>query len=71
MAPSDQCYACWDDHPHQGGHECDLIDDRTGRRFCHEHMLMIVTWELDGRPDPEEHPSIAAWLDPSDTGSTP
>lgn len=56
--PPDRCFACWYRQPRQGGHEADLMDLRTGRRFCHEHMAMLVTWELDDRPGSGD---IAEW----------
>ena len=35
-------------------------DSRSGFSFCHEHLEMLVTWELAGCPS--DHDESFAWL---------
>ena len=59
--PPDRCYGCWGYSPRQGGRNPELMDLRTGRRYCHECMAALITWELDGRPD-ESETIYSDWL---------
>lgn len=62
--PSDRCFGCWYYQPRMGGHDPAFMDLRTGRRFCHECMAALVTWELDGEPEPDES-AYPDWLNTS------
>jgi hypothetical protein len=66
--PSDRCYGCWELHPRQGGYEADIMDLRTGRRWCHECAAVFISWELDGRPD-EPGRNYAEWVEPDGPNS--
>lgn len=53
---ADSCYGCLDvlgEHRNDS-HEVLFTDSRTGRRFCHECLLCLVTWELDDRPEADD-----------------
>lgn len=62
------CYGCGDMKRNSLGertrcsHDEVFTDSRTGRAFCHECIAALVTWELDGCPEPEEHPSLVEWI---------
>ena len=56
-----RCYGCWERSPRQGGRDPELMDLRTGHRYCHECMEALITWELDGCPDDPDLP-YAGWL---------
>jgi hypothetical protein len=66
--PPDRCYGCWERDPHQGGYEADIMDLRTGRRWCHMHAAAIIEWELDGCPSDPDY-SYPEWISPTDTGT--
>jgi len=59
--PADGCYGCWERSGYRCNHDVLFTDSRTGRRFCHECVVMLVSWELDGEPEPDEH-SFADWV---------
>lgn len=44
-----------------------FTDSRTGRSFCHDCVAQLVTWELDGRPEPGEHPFLE-WIGEASDG---
>lgn len=64
------CYGCADTHrtalgaPGSGrvGTDPVFTDSRTGRSFCAECVLALLTWELDGCPEADEMP-YPAWID--------
>ena len=41
-----------------------FTDSRTGRSFCAECLLALLTWEMDGSPEPDEMP-YREWIDPA------
>ena len=43
-----------------------FTDSRTGRGFCHEHVLALASWEMDGCPGPPADPDLpyADWINP-------
>lgn len=55
------CYGCWDADGLRHDHDAMFTDSRTGYRFCHEHVLSLVMWELDGCPTPDEY-SYPEWI---------
>lgn len=68
--PSGTCYGCADTFRNAFGErkehrvasdEPAFMDSRTGRWFCSDCIVCLVTWELDGRPEPDEH-SYPEWL---------
>jgi hypothetical protein len=52
LCPPDRCYGCWWYGRH-GGRDPVLRDERTGRRYCHECMSALISWELDRLPGDE------------------
>jgi hypothetical protein len=48
------------DHPYVWN-EPFFEDIRTGRRFCHECIAMLATWELDGCPE-AEFGGLTEWI---------
>lgn len=50
------CYGCLDvlgEH-RNCNHDVLFTDSRTGRRFCHECIACLVSWELDGMPEADD-----------------
>lgn len=39
-----------------------FTDRRTGNMLCHQCVLELVTWELDGCPEPETYEELADLL---------
>lgn len=37
-------------------HDVVFTDSRTGNSFCHECVSALVSWEMDGKPEPDEYP---------------
>ncbi len=50
-APHGRCFGCWWGSPHTSGGDAVFVDSRTGRRFCHEHIMILASWEMDGCPE--------------------
>jgi len=57
------CYGCADINRGALGqrtsgrvNESVFVDSRTGRGFCAECVMALVSWELDGCPDPRRVP---------------
>lgn len=62
-----ECYGCEDTIGYRVHPKVVFTDSRTGRTFCHECIAALVTWELDGAPEPGEY-SFPGWISDGPTG---
>jgi hypothetical protein len=53
-ADPEGCYGCHCLSGRRFRHDSYFIDSRTGHRFCLECIAALVSWELDGCPEPDE-----------------
>jgi hypothetical protein len=56
------CHGCAD-YGMSARHEVLFTDSRTGYAYCHGCIVALVSWELDGEPEPEELP-FPEWIAP-------
>lgn len=62
-----ECWACAAQRSYQTRHETVFVDSRTDRAFCHEHVAMLVAWELlnNDHPDVLNDPqAFTDWITP-------
>lgn len=49
-----------------------FTDSRTGRIYCHDDILSLITWEMDGCPNADDpHLDLREWVPAKDIHRVP